>query len=300
MTTPATTTRIRCLAATGDVCGEGCVWHPQQNAVFWTDINRGLLHRLSLATGNVETWRFDQPVTAVVLTTQQNLLVLILAGRIIVWDTRTHQETAVLFRLSEYPAVRCNDARVDPAGVLWFGTMQNNVDSDGKAIEITEWRGALYSLAAGAEAKQWHSGFGISNTLVWSPNGETMYFADTLANCIYQGRFDPVTSRLESREIVFAGFKRGLPDGSTMDAEGHLWNCRYGGSCIVRIAPDGSITEVIETPVTNPTTCTFISPDTGTLVFTSAGNTTPSGKPADSLFSLETSVRGLLTTPFAV
>ena len=300
MTSPASTTHIRCLAATGDICGEGCVWHPQQNAIFWTDINRGLLHRLSLVGGNVETWSFDQPVTAAVLTTRPELLAVILGGRIVLWDTRTHQETDVLYRLPAWPAVRCNDARVDPAGVLWFGTMQNNVRSDGTASGIAEWKGALYSLVAGAEARQWHSGFGISNTLVWSPHGETMYFGDTLANCIYRGHFDPVSSRLEGRESFFRGFERGLPDGSAMDAEGHLWNCRYSGSCIVRVAPDGSIAEVVETPVSNPTTCAFASMGSDTLVFTSAGNTTSSGEPADSLFSFEASVRGLPSTPFAL
>jgi sugar lactone lactonase YvrE len=289
--------RIRCLATTQDVCGEGCVWHPQQNAVFWTDINRGLLHRHSLDTGTIETWRFDQPVTAVVLTTYDAVLVLVLGGRIVAWDSGTHQIIDVLFRLPDWPAVRCNDARVDPAGVLWFGTMQNNVKIDGTTSDVTEWRGALYSLVPGADPKQWHSGFGITNTLAWSPNGETMYFGDTLANCLYRGAFDPVSSRLESREIFFTGFPRGLPDGSAMDAEGHLWNCRYGGACIVRIAPDCSIADIVETPVNNPTTCAFASIDANTLLFTSAANATQPSQTEGSLYSLQTSVRGLLSTP---
>ncbi|WP_198137597.1 SMP-30/gluconolactonase/LRE family protein [Terriglobus sp. TAA 43] len=294
------TAEIHCLAATGDICGEGCVWHPQQNAVFWTDISRGLLHRLQIESGHVETWSFDQPVTAVVLTSNTELLVLILGGRIVLWDTRAHREVDVLFRLPEWPGVRCNDARVDPAGVLWFGTMQNNVRSDGTTMEITEWRGALYSLAAKGEVKQWHCGFGISNTFAWSPNGEAMYFADTLANTIYRGHFNPIHSSLEGREVFFQHFQRGLPDGSTMDAEGYLWNCRYGGSCIVRIAPDGTVERIIETPVINPTTCTFVADNEGTLVFTSAGNAMPHGGPAESLFAFESGVHGLPVTPFSL
>ena len=120
---------------------------------------------------------------------------------------------------------------------------------------------------------------------------------DTLANCIYRGSFDTASSRLEGREIFFTGFARGLPDGSTMDAEGHLWNCRYGGSCIVRVAPDGSVADIIETPVNNPTTCAFASADASTLLFTSAASTTPPDQAEGSLFALQTSVRGLLSTP---
>lgn len=300
MTDRTPTTDIRCLAATGDICGEGCVWHPAQNAVFWTDINRGLLHRLEIESGEVETWRFDQPVTAVVLTSRAEILVLILGGRIVLWDTRTHRETDVLFRLPAWPAVRCNDARVDPAGTLWFGTMQNNVRSDGTTMDVTEWQGALYSLAPDGQVKQWHSGFGITNTVAWSPNGETMYFGDTLANTIYRGHFDPIDSILEGRESFFHNFELGLPDGSTVDAEGYLWNCRYGGSCIVRIAPDGTVAKIVETPVTNPTTCTFASDDKGTLAFTTAGNARPRGETAESLFAFESGVRGLPVTPFAL
>lgn len=300
MTNTISSKDIRCLATTSDICGEGCVWHPQQNAIFWTDINRGLLHRLEIESGTVETWCFDQPVTAVALTNRAGLLILVLGSRIVLWDMRSHQETDVLFRLPEWPALRCNDARVDPAGVLWFGTMQNNVRSDGTTMDITEWKGALYSLSANGDVKQWHSGFGISNTFAWSPNGETMYFADTLANTIYRSRFDPIQSNLEDSEIFFRDFERGLPDGSTMDAEGYLWNCRYGGSCIARIAPDGTIATIIETPVTNPTTCTFVADEKGTLVFTSAGDARPHGCSPESLFAFESGVRGLPVTPFVL
>lgn len=286
--------RIRCLASTQDICGEGCVWHPQHNAAYWTDINRGLLHCYSFATGTVETWRFDQPVTAVVLTTHEELLGLILGGRIVLWNLRTHQEIDILFRLPGWPAERCNEARVDPAGILWFGTMQNNVQPDGSTSEVTEWKGALYSLVPGEEAKQWRTGFGITNTLAWSPNGETMYFGDTLANCLYRGTFDPITSRLEGCETFFADFPRGLPDGSAMDAEGYLWNCRYGGAAIVRIAPDGSVDTIVETPIQNPTTCAFSLTRNSTLLFTSAAEAMGPPQLEGSLFSLETSVRGLL------
>ncbi|SDF77050.1 SMP-30/gluconolactonase/LRE family protein [Terriglobus roseus] len=298
ITDPTPTIDIRCLAATGDICGEGCVWHPQQNAVFWTDINRGLLHRLEIETGGVETWRFDQPVTAVVLTNRAEFLVIILGGRIVLWDTRTHREADILFRLPDWPDVRCNDARVDPAGVLWFGTMQNNVRSDGTTMEVTEWKGALYSLASSGEITQWRLGFGISNTLAWSPNGKTMYFADTLANTIYHGHFDSAHSSLDGCDVFFRDFDRGLPDGSTMDSEGYLWNCRYGGSCIVRIGPNGSVAKIIETQVSNPTTCTFDGK--GTLVFTTASNATSQIEPVKSLFAFESGVRGLPVTPFAL
>jgi sugar lactone lactonase YvrE len=292
-------TQIQCLAVTEDVCGEGCVWHPQSDSVLWTDINRGLLHRYPLASGSVETWSFGEPATSVVLTSREQLIVLVLGSKVVVWDTRAHKIVEELYRLPEWPYVRCNDARVDHAGVLWFGTMQNNVQVDGTTCDVTERRGALFSLAAGSQAKKWFDGFGISNTLAWSPDGGTMYFGDTLENTLYRGPFDPVNSRLEGREVFCTGFGRGLPDGSAVDAEGYLWNCRYNGSCIVRVAPDGSIAGIVETPVKNPTTCSFGGDDLSTLFFTAAESADEQPQNSTgSLFSLRVQVRGLSLTPF--
>ena len=57
-----------CVAPTGDVCGEGAVWHASHEAVYWTDINRFLVHRFTPADQCVRTWFFDEPVTALTLT----------------------------------------------------------------------------------------------------------------------------------------------------------------------------------------------------------------------------------------
>jgi sugar lactone lactonase YvrE len=247
----------------------------------------------------VETWSFGEPVTSVVLTNHEQLIVLVLGGRIVVWDTRAHEIVRELYRLPQWPDVRCNDARVDPAGVLWFGTMQNNVRDDGTTGSVTERRGALFSFAAGLQAKKWCDGFRISNTVAWSPDGATMYFGDTLEDTLYRGSFDPVNSRLEGREVFFTGFGRGLPDGSAADAEGCLWNCRYDGSCVVRVAPDGSIAGVLETPVKNPTTCAFGGDSLSTLFFTASASAEEQPQTlAGSLFSLRVPVRGLPVTPF--
>lgn len=290
---------IRCIVSSHDVCGEGVLWHPQQNAVFWTDINRSLLHRYTPGSGASETWRFDQPVTAVALTSDEDLILIVLGGRIVLWSLRLEETISTLFTLSGWPSVRCNDARVAPNGVLWFGTMENNVRPDGSTGVVREWTGQLYSLAAGCDAQTWYSGLGIVNTVAWSPDGETMYFGDTLRNCLYQGTFDSERNKIENVAIFHHGFARGLPDGSAVDQEGYLWNCRYGGACILRIAPDGSVAEVLETPVKNPTTTTFGSTDLRTLFFTSAGEDRAANDGAEgSLFSLELETPGLPTTPF--
>jgi len=290
---------IRCIASTQDVCGEGAVWHPQEDAVFWTDINRCLLHRYTVKAESFETWQFEQPVTAVVLTTDHEKIVVVLGGRVVLWDIHRKHMVATLFELPGWPAERCNDARVDPNGILWFGTMQNNVTNDGGSTPVTEWIGQLFSLDANGSTKIWRNGLGIQNTIAWSPNGGQMYFGDTLQNRLYRSPFDLSQSSIGDCTIFHEGFERGLPDGSAVDSRGYLWNCRYGGGCIVRIAPDGTVADVIDTPVVNPTTCAFGGPDLKTLYFTSAGERGSGEETIEgALFSMQVETPGLLSTPF--
>ena len=91
----------------------------------------------------------------------------------------------------------------------------------------------------------------------------------------------------------FSGYSRGHPDGSAVDSQGHLWNCRFGGSCIVRVAPDGKVDRVIEMPVRNVTTCAFGGADLRTLYITTASILTDSSdRLAGSLFALDVDVPG--------
>ena len=141
----------------------------------------------------------------------------------------------------------------------------------------------------------------ISNTLCWSPNGRTFYFGDTLENTIWAYDVDPDTGDISGERVHFSGFDRGLPDGSSIDAEGHLWNCRFGGGCIVRVGPDGRVSGVIAIPASNVTTCTFGGADLKTLYVTTAGAGAPPGERlAGSLFRLRSDVPGLAENRFRI
>jgi sugar lactone lactonase YvrE len=106
-----------CAAPTGDVCGEGAVWHAAHDAVYWTDINRFLIHRFTPANQSVRTWFFDEPVTALALTDRTEALAVGLGSRVILWEPATDTRQEPLFWLEGWPAVRRNDARVDPRGL---------------------------------------------------------------------------------------------------------------------------------------------------------------------------------------
>ena len=140
------TDKIRCVVPAGDICGEGAVWHPEQNALYWTDINRFLVHRFDTASESTRTWVFDEPATSVNLTTDPDRLLLVLGSKVVIWSPRTHSAIETVFQLPTSPQMRLNDARVDPRGSLWVGTMRNNVGTRGENLGVEFSGGVLYRV----------------------------------------------------------------------------------------------------------------------------------------------------------
>jgi len=282
-----------CVAATGDVCGEGVVWHTTHEAVYWNDINRFLVHRFTPADQCVRTWLFDEPVTALTLTDSPEMLAVILGSRVILWEPASDIRHDSIFALDGWPKIRLNDARVDPRGSLWLGSMRNNVNPDGSGSEVSGQDGCLFRLDAHGKVSVWRTEIGIANTLAWSPDQRRFYFGDTLANVVRVYDYDGATGSISNEQSFFEGFQRGFPDGSTVDSEGYLWNCRFLGGCIVRIAPDGKIDRIVEMPVRNITTCTFGGPDLRTLYVTTAKiEAPPRDRLAGGLYAIATNISG--------
>jgi sugar lactone lactonase YvrE len=289
------------VAPAGDWCGEGPLWHPEQEAVYWTDINRFLIHRFNPNDGTVKSWFFDEPVTALALTDCEDTLAVALASRLILWSPRTDKRSDHGFRLPGWPAVRLNDGRPDPRGSFWVGSMRNNVNPDGSPGEVGGADGALFRIDPDGTVTVWKERVGIANTLAWNPARTRFYFADTLQNRIYSYDYDQQTGAIDNERSFFEAFPRGLPDGSAIDSEGYLWNCRYGGSCVVRVAPDGTVDRVVEMPVSNITSCTFGGADYRTLYVTTASLGAPPGERlAGSLFAIPTDVAGQPENRFRV
>jgi sugar lactone lactonase YvrE len=290
---------LRCVVPAGDICGEGAVWSADERRLYWVDINRFLIHALREDDGSVLTWQFAEPAVALALTDRRGVLLVALGGRLILWTPADDGRVAFGAPLADWPDVRFNDGRADAAGRFWIGTMGNNVGPDGEAMPMPEGRGQLMRYGADASVAVLERGIGVSNTVCWSPDGATFYFGDTTKDEIRAYDFDAATGAISGARPFLAGFGRGWPDGSAVDRDGYLWNCRYGGGCIVRVAPDARVDRVVELPVRNATTCTFGGPDLRTLYVTTARIAEgPTERLAGSLFALRSPVAGLPERPF--
>ncbi|WP_226783233.1 SMP-30/gluconolactonase/LRE family protein [Oceaniglobus trochenteri] len=283
-------TNLRIQVPAGDFCGEGLIWTGSD--LFWTDINRFLIHRHDPAGVSMDSWQFEEPVVALAQTEDPDELLVALGSKLIFWRPRHDERRDHGFCLQDYPRLRLNDGRAAPDGSFWVGSMFNNVQPDGQPGEVQAGQGALYAIRPGGVTKLL-DGIGIPNTLCWSVDRTRFYFADTLSNDLACYAWDQGDYKLSRQHVLLAGDPRGLPDGSTIDEEGYIWNCRFGGGSVLRVSPEGAVDRVVKLPVSNVTTCAFGGDGNRTLFITTAA--APQGsfeRHAGSLFALDTEVAG--------
>jgi sugar lactone lactonase YvrE len=244
----------------GDQLGEGPFWDDLRGELLRVDISRGLVHGWNPSTGAAWRRECDGEVGAALPRAGADGLVMAVGRRIVVDEG---EGVRVLARVEEdRPGNRFNDCKCDPAGRLWAGTMSGD-SSSGEA--------SLYRMAPGGEIELVISGTTISNGLGWSPAGDRMYFIDSTTHRIDMFDYDAESGQIAGRR-TFAETdpSEGLPDGMTVDSEGGVWVCLFGGGALRRYSEDGALEAHVELPVTNPTSPVFGGPDLRTLYVTSA------------------------------
>jgi sugar lactone lactonase YvrE len=190
---------------------------------------------------------------------------------------------------------RANDAKCDPSGRAWVGTMSYAESRD---------EGSLYRLDTGPKITLVLDGIGVSNGLAWSPDVHTMYFIDTVSEEVRAYPFDLDSGRIgEPRTLVTVNRADGLPDGMCSDDEGYLWVALWGGGSVRRYAPDGRLDTVVEVPVSYTTSCCFGGPNLDHLFITSARRDLeqdPLGEQplAGSVWAVQPGVTGRPATPW--
>lgn len=255
-------TRVMSL---GDIVGESAVWSVARQSLLWVDIVGRRIHEFEPATGAHRGWPTPDLVTSIGLRRDGGAVVG-LRTEVALWDFG--QAFVPLARPEPgRPENRLNEGRVGPDGAFWVGTMQDNIAQDGSPKPIVEKTGAFHRVwPDGRVEPMTEASFGICNTMAWDDQGRFIC-ADTLANSLIA--FDWSPDGLTDPRF-FARHERGLPDGSTLDAAGGLWNARVVGGCVVRFDPDGAVSQVVDLPCAAPTSCALGGPELRTLFVTSA------------------------------
>ena len=273
--------------------GEGITYSSKNNILYWLDIgNISKLFKLNLSSHKKEIFDLPEIVTATSVKSEDELILASNNG-LNLFNISSQKFGRFLSIEDQLISTRSNDGGSDAYGRFWLGTMQNNFDKDGNDISIRENIGKLYKVEVNKKISIVEEGLGIPNTFVWSPDNTRFYFTDTLNGKILNYKFNLEKGELSDKN-KFASFDRGFPDGSTIDTDGCLWNCRWGGSCIVRFTPTGKVDQIIEMPVENITNCVFGGLDMKTLFITTASNKGEKQNDLDgSLFAINLNYQGL-------
>ena len=274
--------------------GEGPVWLAAQRRVFWIDIKGLKIHAVDPSTGNAEMWPTPERIGALTPRSRGGFVALAKSG-VKLTDVPFDRFEPVLQPDGDRPGNRFNDAKCDPAGRLWAGTM----DDDEVAAS-----GRLYRIDDLQTLRCIKDNVNLSNGLGWSPDGRTMYFVETLRGVIWAYDYD-LAQGAATNERVFVRIPTsdGYPDGLCVDADGCVWLAHWGGWRVTRFAPDGRVERVVRMPVPQVTSCAFGGANLDTLYITSAAtglnaaalSTAPL---SGSLFACRVGARGLPVAPF--
>jgi sugar lactone lactonase YvrE len=240
--------------------GEAPLWDAVDDSLVWVDILSGLVLVSSASGEATATFTIGRPVGSAMPAADGGWLLADSVGfsRL----TRDGRVGSLLDVLADRPELRFNDAKCDPAGRAWAGTIE---------AAMSPGTGTLYRLDAGPVATPVLEGLTVANGLGWSPDARTMWFADSADRCIRGFDFDLEDGLLGAQLLAIElRDTAGKADGLCVDEEGFVWVGLWGGSAVHRYAPDGRLDTIVAVPATQVTSCAFGGSSGSTLFITTA------------------------------
>jgi sugar lactone lactonase YvrE len=276
--------------------GEGARWDARRDELLRVDIIAGRVFRDRIGPGGslepVREYVLPGTVGAIMPVDGDDGWVLA-TGR---GFTHLHPDGATRHLLDvAAQGSRMNDAACDPQGRCWAGSIANDHAAGA---------GRLHRLDGDGTAELVLDGLTIPNGLGWSPDGQTMYLADSGPGVILAFAFDGARGEISNlRVLVRFDEGTGAPDGLTVDATGDLWVAVYGGGQVRRYSPDGELREVWPVPAEQSTSCAFAGPGLDCLYVTTATeNWTDEQRRADPtagvVYRHDTDAAGRAAQPF--
>jgi len=252
---------FRCVLDVKAKLGESPVWSSRDKALYWVDINAPSLNRFDPSTGRNVVMPMPESIGSFALRKPSGFIVALRSG---IWLARA--DGSLDRRIVEAPYDpahhRFNDGRCDAAGRFVVGYMNEKRDANSAALVRIDADGRMTELVADIM---------ISNGLAWSPDGRTMYHADTPTHTVRAFDYDAKTGT-PSQPRVFAQWhgETDRPDGGCVDSAGNYWSAFFRGGKIVQLSPAGKTLAEYSIPAMCPTMCAFGGPDLRTMYVTTA------------------------------
>ncbi len=272
--------------------GEGPTWDAARRELLWVDISAGLVRRATLdgdTLTDAGSMHAGDTVGVVVPATAGGWVAAAGGGLTSLAGDGTARVLVDLPGEGGSEAdggTRFNDGKCDRAGRFYAGTM---------AFDQRPGAGTLYRFGTDGTVTTVLDGLTVSNGLGWSPDGRTVYLADSGPGVVHAFAYDPDSGAFsDGRVLLETGGPDGVADGLTVDDEGCLWTAMWGGAQVRRWSPEGELLAVVETGVANTSSCAFA----GDLLVISTAHGEDGEPDAGRLFTVRPGVSGPPAEPY--
>ncbi len=242
--------------------GEGPLWDVEQQRFYFIDSLDGRVFRCTDKSTELRAWDVPGKIGSMALRKDGDGAIVALDSGFYALDFATGDCELIHDPEPDKPANRINDGKVDRRGRFFAGSMDTMEEGP---------NGALYRMDPDFSVHKVDTDIIVSNGPCFSPDDKTFYFADSWSGVIWAYDFDVETGALSNRRdfVTVDRSNEGAADGSTVDAEGCLWNANVYAGRLYRWTPDGEVDRVIDMPVRKVTSVMFGGPNLDTLYVTS-------------------------------
>ena len=279
--------KIRCTL------GEGTLWVSEHNSIYFVDIKKKKICSLNIKSKKKKIFRVNKEI-GFIAHIKDHIFILGLQGELRIQNLKSKKIFKSIKIEPNLKLNRINDGKTDPAGNLWFGTMDN--------LERKIENGSLYKLDKNLKLIKVDKNYRITNGPAFI-DSYNFYHTDSPKKKIYKIRINK-KNKIVSKKI-FKKFspEEGSPDGMTLDKYKNLWVAHFHGACISVFDKTAKLIHRIKFPAKNITNCAFGGKNTKELYVSTA---TKGMNKADLekfrysgfFFSVKTNSRGILQKKF--
>lgn len=256
---------------------EGPLWDDENQSLFWIDNVENKIRAYYPQTNQYTFYQIEKSPMSLAKYSQNELIVIMKDG-FYLYNLEKETLKEIFKPMDLNNKILLNDAKCDPQGRLWAGTVNDDfrLFKESQDSTQTEFHGQIaklyrvernFSNIETAKEK-----VTLSNGLDWDPVRNIMYYIDSANQSVSQFNYDSKTGHISNEETVYT-FKEsdGLPDGMTIDQQGMLYVALFKGGVIAKIDPfQKKWIDSITLPTSTVTSCAFGGENLKTLFMITA------------------------------
>ena len=277
------------------ILGEGTLWVPSHNSIYFVDIKKKKILILNIKTNKKRIIKIDKEI-GFLAHIKENVFILGLQSELRIINLKNKKTIRSIPIEKDKPLNRINDGKIDPKGRLWFGTMDN--------LERNIKNGSLYCLDKKLNIHKVDTKYCITNGPAFISANNFLH-TDTRSKIIYKIRINKNYKIIKKIKFLKFSKKDGSPDGMTIDSKQNVWICHFGGACISVYNLKGKKIHKIDLNAKNITNCTFGGLNNNEIFVSTAlkgmnKSEIKKYKFSGSLFKIKTNVKGIQPKPFKI